>query len=139
MAQDLFRRWLDLLFWWLPREQHTSTSSSRETSAGQSAGREADDRQDETGDKAAHTAASESPASTAAPTSGPGDDAVDDLTTIKGIGPAMAGRLQGMGIRTFDDLAAADIKAITRQLREQSVVISEKKVEGWVQAARELV
>jgi len=64
------------------------------------------------------------------------DDAVDDLTAIKGVGPAMAARLHAMGIRTFEELAAADVKAITRQLRDQSVVISEKKVEAWVAAAR---
>lgn len=139
MAQDLLRRWLDLLFWWLPREQHgASESSSPETAAGRSANHESDARPDDAGARPAQTT-NEPPESPEASTSGPGADAVDDLTTIKGIGPAMAGRLQEMGIRTFDDLAAANVKAITRQLREQSVVISEKKVEGWVQAARDLV
>jgi len=140
MAPDLFRRWLDMLFWWLPssgsanQDSNTAPNTPRSTATTQSSG---------TNETAGAGSASRSEAKTS------GDEAesavtatpkaerpADDLTAIKGIGPAMAGRLRDMGIETFDDLAATNIKDITRRLREQSVVISEKKVEGWVQAAR---
>lgn len=140
MAPDLFRRWLDMLFWWLPssgsanqdsntaqntpRQTATTQSSATSQSAGTGGASSADARP--SGDEA-ESAVSATPKA---------ERPADDLTAIKGIGPAMAGRLRDMGIETFDDLAATNIKDITRRLREHSVVISEKKVEGWVQAAR---
>ena len=166
MGPDLFKRWMDMLFWWLPRDG--DQSKGQQPPRGEQQGGAGTPRKDDapskpvspakksapepttstaTSSTAAATEAAAKPDKTAqapkpAPTPTPkapssSGDAVDDLTTIKGVGPAMAARLQDMGIRTFEDLAAADIKTITRKLREQSVVISEKKVEGWVQAARQ--
>lgn len=152
MGPELFKRWMDMLFWWLPRDSNRSEGqqspgAQREHQGTSSAGGSAASRETQTpgtGEQAAAAgntagAATGQPEAASQPqasSSVTDSEAVDDLTTIKGVGPAMAARLQEMGIRTFEDLAAADIKAVTRQLREQSVVISEKKVEGWVQAAR---
>ncbi len=167
MGPDLFKRWMDMLFWWLPRDGEKSKGQQpphEKQQDGTAASRKSDAPSQPS--PAAKPAAPEQPTSSAAssttadtesvtksskqsaqapettttpPPKAPSNDgdAVDDLTTIKGVGPAMAARLQDMGIRTFEDLAAADVKTITRKLREQSVVISEKKVEGWVQAARQ--
>ncbi|QIT54662.1 DUF4332 domain-containing protein [Aquisalimonas sp. 2447] len=167
MGPDLFKRWMDMLFWWLPRDG--DQSRGQQPPSGQQQSGTATARKDEATSKPASPAKSSAPEPTTSPAAAsttpdneaankPGKestkapeaatapspkapssagDAVDDLTTIKGVGPAMAARLQDMGIRTFEDLAAADIKSVTRTLREQSVVISEKKVEGWVQAARQ--
>lgn len=145
MAPDLFRRWLDMLFWWLP----SSGSANQDSATGHNAEKQAPSKQATStqsrptsqptgGGSAASATVQTDGGSTEADTTGaPSKDrAADDLTAIKGIGPAMAGRLRDMGIETFDDLAGTNIKEITRRLREQSVVISEKKVEGWVQAAR---
>lgn len=167
MGPDLFKRWMDMLFWWLPRDGDQSRGQQpprEQKKAGTEAPRKSDAPSRPS--PAAEPSAPEQPASSAAssttartepatksgeqgaqasatattpPPKAPSSagDAVDDLTTIKGVGPAMAARLQDMGVRTFEDLAAADVKTITRKLRDQSVVISEKKVESWVQAARQ--
>lgn len=152
MGPDLFKRWMDMLFWWLPRDGASSGTAQRpggnadtaQTAREQPA---ATDQTTEAPPEAPPETAPETPAESPqeTPPEAPpepskaaavDDDAVDDLTAIKGVGPAMAARLHAMGIRTFEELAAADVKAITRQLRDQSVVISEKKVEAWVAAAR---
>ena len=59
-----------------------------------------------------------------------GDD--DPVTDIKGIGPAYAERLAGLGIETVGDLAAADAGDIADQTD-----LAEKRVAGWIERARE--
>ena len=156
MGPDLFKRWMDMLFWWLPRDsgqsgrqqpggqkqpaqpEPTARAPQSETSATSHSTPSSATADQASGQAAAPQQPASSPqeSTTTAATPSSDGDAVDDLTTIKGVGPAMAARLQDLGIRTFEDLAAADSKAVTRKLRDQSVVISEKKVEGWVQTAR---
>jgi Pathogenicity locus len=41
----------------------------------------------------------------------------DDLTAIKGIGPAIQEKLRALGIATFSDLARADPKALTERFK----------------------
>ena len=60
----------------------------------------------------------------------------DDLTVIKGIGPAVQNKLRGLGITTFADLAAADPDAILRGLKG-SQPLTRGKVQAWTDAARE--
>jgi large subunit ribosomal protein L21 len=59
----------------------------------------------------------------------------DDLTVIKGIGPAVQNKLRALGITTFADLAAADPDAILRQLKG-SQPLTKGKVQAWTEAAR---
>ncbi|MFC6973911.1 helix-hairpin-helix domain-containing protein [Halomicroarcula sp. GCM10025709] len=56
----------------------------------------------------------------------------DDVTAIKGIGPAYADRLSGIGIETVGELAVADADDIAAQTD-----LSESRVSGWIERARE--
>ncbi len=54
----------------------------------------------------------------------------DDLTSIKGIGPVYAGRLNGLGITTFAALAAADAAELAEQLD-----VAESQTTDWIEQA----
>jgi predicted flap endonuclease-1-like 5' DNA nuclease len=60
----------------------------------------------------------------------------DDLTVIKGIGPAVQGKLRSLGITTFRDLATANPDDVAEQLKG-SQPVSKARVHGWIKAARE--
>ena len=60
----------------------------------------------------------------------------DDLTEIKGIGPAMQNRLRALGITTFADLAAADPNQLLAQLKGAQP-LSLGRVRHWTEAARQ--
>jgi large subunit ribosomal protein L21 len=111
MWDELFKRWIELLFWWAPRHEARPPDKAEErapTVTGQSAGHEA---------QGAQQAVS------------------DDLTVIKGIGPALQKKLRALGIVTFSDLARADPKSLAERLKG-SQPISEARVRGWTEAAR---
>ncbi len=66
------------------------------------------------------------------------DQAADDLTTINGIGPVIKGKLEGMGINTFRqiaELSAEDIARIDGELNFKGRI----ERENWVEQARKLV
>ena len=81
---------------------------------------------DSSADRTARPAA---PAEPEAPT------ASEDLTAIRGIGPAMQKRLVAMGIRTHADLAAADADTLTERLKADKAVVSRAQIERWIEAA----
>jgi predicted flap endonuclease-1-like 5' DNA nuclease len=60
----------------------------------------------------------------------------DDLTEIKGIGPAMQNKLRALGITTFADLAAVDPDQLMAQLKG-SQPLSLGRVRHWTEAARQ--
>ena len=62
----------------------------------------------------------------------------DDLTEIKGIGPAMQNKLRALGITTFADLAAADPDQLMARLKG-SQPLSLVRVRHWTEAARQRV
>ncbi len=125
MWSDFMKRWMDIVFWWLPsdgRDGPRQASRSQATAAGQSTQPQDRPRTPEppiTTEEVAEEVAGEG----------------DDLTAIKGVGPAMADKLKSMGIRTFSDLAAADPEALTASLKQQRVVISVDRVKTWKQEA----
>jgi predicted flap endonuclease-1-like 5' DNA nuclease len=111
MWDQTFKRWIDLVFWWLPKHQAEQPApQATKPPAGTP-------KQATSGRKQA--------ASDAAP---------DDLTVIKGIGPVVQQKLHALGIRTFDDLAAADPARLVEQLKGRQP-ISEALVRGWTKAA----
>jgi predicted flap endonuclease-1-like 5' DNA nuclease len=110
MWNEIFKRWIDLLFWWVPKDEAKPPEEAKErapSAAQQSAGREPEVAQ---------------------------QVAFDDLTVIKGIGPAIQEKLRALGIATFSDLARVDPKALTEWLKG-SQPISEARVRGWIEAA----
>lgn len=176
MWDVMLRRWLDLLFWWVPRRGETPHRAERaarervpepapgtaEPSARAGAGRPAEQPARAEGRAAQEAEPKARPApgpaatqaeSRGAKTAEPGGRAAaqpapaqpektvaapvpDDLTVIKGIGPAVQNRLRGLGITTFADLAAADPDAILRGLKG-SQPLTKGKVQAWTEAARE--
>lgn len=126
MWSDFMKRWMDIVFWWLPSDQRDGAKQ-----AGRSQAKPADQSppppqpQPRTPEPAITTE------EVAEEVAGDGDD----LTAIKGVGPAMADKLQSMGIHTFSDLAAADPEALTASLKQQRVVISVDRVKTWKQEA----
>jgi predicted flap endonuclease-1-like 5' DNA nuclease len=112
MWDEIFKRWIDLLFWWVPKDEARPPEKAKERAPSvtePSAGREPELAQ---------------------------QVVPDDLTAIKGIGPAVQEKLRALGIATFGDLARADPKLLTERLKG-SQPISEARVRGWTEAARQ--
>jgi len=146
MWDVFYRRWLDLAFWWLPRKeaapaQEPEAAPPREA---QQARREATEPEaravpeehaqepkERSREPAAGSAATEPEKAVAPPVP-------DDLTVIKGIGPALQNKLRALGITTFADLAAADPDAMLEQLKG-SQPLTKARVHGWTEAARDRV
>ena len=55
------------------------------------------------------------------------DGSTESVETIKGIGPAYAGRLEGIGIETVGELAAADAAEVA-----DGIDVSESRVSDWI-------
>ena len=145
MWDQTFKRWLDLVFWWLPKHEATEQPSAqaaepavrRRAAAPEPAPRAAEPATARAPEPVAPQA-KEPPArqgtEQAAAVAAASDRAADDLTVIKGIGPVVQQKLHALGIRTFHDLAAADPGALVEQLKGRQP-ISETLVRGWTKAA----
>jgi hypothetical protein len=81
MWDDIFKRWLDLIFWWVPRTEETRPESARESSpvaSEQGASRVPEEAVEQQVPKAEKVVP-------------------DDLTVIKGIGPVVQRKLRSLG------------------------------------------
>jgi predicted flap endonuclease-1-like 5' DNA nuclease len=118
MWNEIFRRWIDGFFWWLPRNEQTPPEKEEEGAGGteHSAGRGPEQAVEQEVEAA--------------------KDVPDDLTVIKGIGPSVQEKLRSFGIMTFKDLARADPDHLVDQLKT-SLPVSKARVRGWTKAARE--
>jgi predicted flap endonuclease-1-like 5' DNA nuclease len=139
MWEVFYRRWFDLAFWWLPKkerppqeEKAAPARAPRPEGAARPDARAAPARPE----SAAPAPGPEPAARSAAPKKPVAPPVPDDLTVIKGIGPAVQNKLRGLGITTFADLAAADPDAILRQLKG-SQPLTRGRVQAWTEAARE--
>ena len=120
MWDDIFKRWVDLLFWWVPRAEETRPEKAKESTPGASV-----------------QGASRVPEEAVEQQVPTGEGVVpDDLTAIKGIGPAVQDKLRSLGIATFKDLATADPEDLAERLKSFQPV-SKARVHGWAEAARE--
>lgn len=132
MWDDYFKRWVDLLFWWLPRKDEPPSREADQPAPGAAEPRDAREPPG-----AAEPGPAPEPATVARPApEAPARAAPDDLTVIKGIGPAVQDKLRSLGITTFKDLAAADPDDLTEQLKG-SHPISRARVTEWTATARE--
>jgi predicted flap endonuclease-1-like 5' DNA nuclease len=122
MWDQTFKRWIDLVYWWLPKHKAKQTAPQARTSAPKAS---------EPGVHRTPKQAKQAGAGQAASATAP-----DDLTVIKGIGPAVQKKLHALGIRTFDDLAAADPAKLAEQLKGRQPV-SPAAVRGWTKAANQ--
>jgi predicted flap endonuclease-1-like 5' DNA nuclease len=111
MWDEIVKRWIELLFWWVPRDEGKPP------------------------DKTEQRTPSVTEPSTGDELEGAEQAVSDDLTVIKGIGPALQEKLRALGIVTFSDLASADPRTLTERLKG-SQPISEARVRGWTETAR---
>lgn len=125
MWDQWFRRWLDMVFWWRPRTDHAD-DERRETEA----------EPPEVGHNDAHAIDRPSAEKAEQVEEVPPAPAPDDLTNIKGIGPAMQRELEALGLTTFDELASADAEALTDKLKPSQRTLTTDKVKAWIEAAR---
>jgi hypothetical protein len=67
------------------------------------------------------------------------EQAYDDLTAIKGIGPARQRWLrESLHVRTYEDFAALSIGQIASQLKADGQIVSRSVIEAWLVKAGEL-
>jgi predicted flap endonuclease-1-like 5' DNA nuclease len=132
MWEETLKRWIDLFFWWLPKQEQPGADATEQAdrSPAQAAAEPVASEQVAPEPADPERAAAKPAADTAATST----SAADDLTVIKGIGPVVQEKLQALGIRTFGDLAAADPQTLTGQLKGRQP-ISEALVRGWTEAA----
>ena len=60
----------------------------------------------------------------------------DDLQVINGIGPVIEGLLNGIGISTWSDLAAADVDALSSMLADAGSRFARHDPSTWPLQAR---
>jgi predicted flap endonuclease-1-like 5' DNA nuclease len=126
MFEQWLKFWRQWMFWWLPGGDEPGKQKPAE----------------EESQAATHTASETEPADVDAAATwrpAPGEPAVatpetDDLTVIRGIGPAIARKLDALGIRTFADLAAADPEDLAGKVASRPVTAS--RVREWVAEAK---
>ena len=116
MWAEICKRWFDLCRCWLP-----TTKGEQKSGAEAKPSPTMDDNLRTTGGEA---------------DMGPDEDKGDDLTVIKGIGPAVQAKLRSFGITGLAALAAADPEALAAKLKA-SQPISTTRVKGWIEAARD--
>ena len=126
MIDQWLKFWRQWMFWWLPGGDEPEKDKPTEDQ-NQQATRTAS----ETDAADVDAAASWRPA--------PGEPAgakpeTDDLTEIKGIGPAIARKLDGLGIKTFADLAEADPEDLANKLASRPVTAA--RVREWIAEAQ---
>ena len=120
MWANFCKRWFDLCCCWLPTTKDEQTSGAEAKLSPTMADDVSTDHRT-TGDQ-----------------DGVGPEAADadDLTVIKGIGPAVQTKLRSFGITSLAALAASDPEALAAKLKA-SQPISTTRVKGWIEAAQD--
>ena len=131
MFAEWMRFWCRVACWWVPGMKDPDTDTTKGTrDKARSAREESPDRPEDvtatTADTPDQTKATPSEKTTAASS--------DDLTAIRGIGPAVARKLNGFGVRTFADLASADPEDLASRLGMRPV--TPERVREWIAEAR---
>jgi len=126
MFEQWLKFWRQWMFWWLPGgDEPEKTKPAQEPK--ETATRATTDT--EAADVDAATTWRPGPDGRTPPETG-----VDDLTSIHGIGPAIARKLDALGIKTFADLAAADPDDLTAKIAKRPVTSA--RVREWIAEAK---
>jgi predicted flap endonuclease-1-like 5' DNA nuclease len=138
MFEQWYNFWRDWMFWWLPggdapegkqpdkqpekpAQAETKPKAAAKTGGGQTA--------DAPAPAAGKSSAGAASGSSTAPAGGS-----DDLTAIKGIGPAIQRKLAAVGVESFADLAAADASDLAQKIGSRPVTA--ERVRAWIAEAR---
>jgi predicted flap endonuclease-1-like 5' DNA nuclease len=129
MFEHWLKFWRQWMFWWLPGGDEPEKD------------RPAQDRNQRTTSTVSETEAADVDAvATWRPTRGEPPvtkPQADDLTVIRGIGPAIARKLDALGIRSFSDLAEADPEDLAAKLASRPVTAS--RIQEWVTEAKKRI
>lgn len=136
MFEEWLKFWRRWMFWWVPGvdtadDDKKDTAAPQQSAPQQAAPQQPATKQPQAGAADAGASASRQPASSEAPAS---SAAADDLTAIKGIGPAIARKLDALGVRTFAELAAADPDDLAARLESRTVTAD--RVRTWASEAK---
>lgn len=135
MYADWIKKWLDWMYWWLPSmgdssdEKTPESTASRPTSASPEPTPAPTAPVTETSGGAGPEAAAEQQAEAV-------KSGYDDLTAIKGVGPAMQNKLNGLGITSFEQLAHTDPQTLADQLNVRT--IKADRIREWAAEAKRL-
>ncbi len=134
MFEQWFKFWRDWMSWWLPGGDTPADKRSDESAQQQPPAKDAGSGK--SADAATQPATDAPVGSAAAPssTSSTSQGGSDDLTAIKGIGPAIARKLEAAGVRSFADLAAADPNDLADKIASRPVTA--ERVRTWISEAR---
>jgi predicted flap endonuclease-1-like 5' DNA nuclease len=122
MFEDWLKFWRQWMSFWLPGgDEPAETRQTHDTKQGTST---AEARNVDAA--ATWRPASSDPSATGAEP--------DDLTKIKGIGPAIGHQLDGFGVKTFTDLAAADPEDLAKKIGKRPV--TPDRVRDWIAEAK---
>jgi predicted flap endonuclease-1-like 5' DNA nuclease len=137
MWGDWIKRWTELLFWWVPRHDSGAEEQQPRPSTPAAPPRKPQAEPRWEPESVAEPEPKPTPEQPSEPAPKAATASPDDLTVIKGIGPAMQDRLQALNVRTFADLAAADPDDLAARLRKAQAVVSKARVEAWIETAKE--
>ena len=126
MFEQWLKFWRQWMFWWLPGSDEPEKAKPAQ-----------EPKEPATRTTTDTEAANVDAATTWRPEPGartPPETEADDLTSIHGIGPAIARKLDALGVKTFADLAAADPDDLTAKIAKRPVTSA--RVREWVDEAK---
>lgn len=135
MWTEFLRRWVNLAFWWLPQPQEKQDSETATQAPQENRQKRETAEPQTTSEEMPPKPAAAEPVRESAPTP---ETAAEDLTVIKGIGPATQKTLQELGITTIAGLAGADVAELTEKLKTYQPTVTEARVKRWVDAAKDM-
>lgn len=125
MFEQWLKFWRQWMFWWLPGGDQPEETKPAPPAQKKSAPAEPKTEAAKV-DAGASQPVSNEPSATAAQ--------ADDLTAIRGIGPAIARKLDALGVTTFADLAAADPDDLAAKIARRPV--TSNRVREWIAEAK---
>ena len=126
MFEQWLKFWRRWMFWWLPGGDEPEETKPAQPAQKKSAPAEPKTEAADVEAAASQRSGSKEPSATATQ--------ADDLTAIRGIGPAIARKLEALGVTTFADLAAADPDDLAAKIARRPV--TSNRVREWIAEAK---